>query len=132
MSDALLLKYDLSGNLIWDKTWGGISDDYAYSLFILENDIFITGMTTSFGAGNSDVFLLKHSVVCGICGDLDEDKAVSNVDLQLLLDHVFVGTLITNECVSDVDGSGDINILDVRLLMNHIANKAGYPLNCTS
>ena len=66
-----------------------------------------------------------------VCGDIDGSGSVNSTDLRLLFEHVFVGTLITNECVGDVDGSGNINILDVRLLMNHIAGNAGYPLNCT-
>ena len=38
--------------------------------------------------------------------------------------------LVYNIC-GDVDGSGSINVLDVRLLMNHVANQEGYELNCT-
>ena len=66
-----------------------------------------------------------------VCGDIDGSGVVNSTDLQLLLDHVFTGSLITNECTGDVDASGNINILDVRLLMNYLFNPAEYPLNCT-
>ena len=51
-------------------------------------------------------------------------------DVYRLLDHVFAGAAI-NELAGDVDGSGDINVLDARLLMNHVADRVGYGLNCT-
>ncbi|KKK85569.1 hypothetical protein LCGC14_2771990, partial [marine sediment metagenome] len=28
--DVLLLKYNSSGNLLWNKTWGGSGYEYAY------------------------------------------------------------------------------------------------------
>lgn len=58
-------------------------------------------------------------------------RIISGVDLQLLLDHLFTGIPVNNEYAGDVDGNGYINILDVRLLMNHLIDNSGYPLNCT-
>jgi hypothetical protein len=59
--DALVQKYDPSGNLLWTKTWGGTSDDYATAVAVdsTGNNIYVTGGTRSFGAGWFDVFLLK-------------------------------------------------------------------------
>ena len=58
--DVLLLKYDLNGNLIWTKTWGGTLDDYATAVATdPTGNIYVTGGTESFGAGWFDVFLLK-------------------------------------------------------------------------
>lgn len=114
--DILVLKYDSSGNLLWNKTWGGSAydegmgittdnlgniyitgyvanyDTYASALVILKyssvgilewyeicdysnleegygiisensKDLYIIGVTNSFGAGNNDAFLLKYSKV---------------------------------------------------------------------
>lgn len=65
-----------------------------------------------------------------LCGDPGGDMMVDTADLQLLLVHLFARAQI-NKWAGDVDGSGYINILDARLLMNNITNPTGYPLNCT-
>ncbi len=59
-SDVLLLKFDSSGNLLWQRTWGGSNDDAGYSVAVdSSGNIYVTGYTWSFGAGGSDVLLLK-------------------------------------------------------------------------
>jgi hypothetical protein len=64
------------------------------------------------------------------CGNLDGNMTVDAADLQLLLERIFAGTPIARDCAGDVDGSGTINILDARLLVNHLADREAYPLNC--
>ncbi len=60
-SDALLLKFDSGGGLIWQKTWGGGGDETAVSVAVSSTEsIYMTGYTTSFGAGGPDAFLLKY------------------------------------------------------------------------
>ncbi len=58
-SDVFLLKCDLEGNVIWNKTWGGVKEDYGYSLAIYNGYIYVVGETRSFGNGSSDICLLK-------------------------------------------------------------------------
>ena len=38
--DAVIVKYDISGNLLWQKSWGGTGSDRFYHIF-LENDNFL-------------------------------------------------------------------------------------------
>jgi TolB-like protein len=59
-SDAFLVKTDANGNVIWAKTYGGTSDDLFYN-FLQTSDggYILAGSTSSFGAGGSDVFLVK-------------------------------------------------------------------------
>ena len=59
--DVILLKYDASGNLLWEKMWGGPQDDVGYGIAIdSTGNVFITGSVYSYGAGKSDVFLVKY------------------------------------------------------------------------
>ena len=60
-SDVILLKYDLDGNSLWQKTWGGSSWDDGRAVAIDETgNAYVTGRTSSFGIGNyTDIFLLK-------------------------------------------------------------------------
>jgi len=58
--DVLLLKFDPSGNLLWQRTWGGIHLDYGSGVAVDSSDhIYVAGTTASFGTGLSDVFLLR-------------------------------------------------------------------------
>jgi hypothetical protein len=58
--DIFLLKTDASGNVIWAKTYGGTNWDRAYSVQqTSDGGYIVAGATGSFGAGGSDIFLLK-------------------------------------------------------------------------
>ena len=58
--DILLIKTDANGNQLWQKTFGGANLDYAYSVQQTGDGGFvIAGYTYSFGAGLSDLYLVK-------------------------------------------------------------------------
>ena len=60
VQDFQLLKCDENGVLSWEKIIGGPSDDKAYSVWQTNDSCYVvTGYTKSFGAGDSDIWLLK-------------------------------------------------------------------------
>jgi hypothetical protein len=71
--DAFLLKTAANGNLAWIKSYGGASNDYGNSVKLTADGGFaIGGSTESFGAGASDIYLVKT----GDNGNLSWSKAV--------------------------------------------------------
>jgi len=58
--DVWVLKLDGSGNVVWQKTYGGTGGDWAYAIIpTSDGGYVVAGYTESFGAGYSDVWVLK-------------------------------------------------------------------------
>ncbi len=59
-NDIVLIKTDASGNLIWKKIYGGAGDDWGdYVEQTKDGGYIIAGYTSSYGAGSTDLVLLK-------------------------------------------------------------------------
>ncbi|RMG21978.1 MAG: hypothetical protein D6732_26430, partial [Methanobacteriota archaeon] len=59
-SDVYLIRTDAGGDTLWTKTYGGIYEDYSYSVIEASSAGFlIAGETESFGKGYYDVFLIR-------------------------------------------------------------------------
>lgn len=58
--DFYLVKTDLVGNILWQKTFGGADDDYAYSVQqTSDSGYIIVGSSLSFGTGLTDIYIVK-------------------------------------------------------------------------
>ncbi len=58
--DAYVIKTTANGTVEWERTFGGTRDDRAYAVSnTVDGNYIITGTTESFGAGGSDIYMVK-------------------------------------------------------------------------
>ncbi|MHA2366477.1 MAG: hypothetical protein ACXAC7_21150, partial [Candidatus Hodarchaeales archaeon] len=62
LDDICLVKFNKTGGVMWNVTWGGVLDDNAASLKIdSENSIIVSGITESFGGSDQDICFIKYN-----------------------------------------------------------------------
>ncbi len=57
--DFWVVRLDLMGNVIWERRFGGAGDEQVWSVDVDSTGYLVVGGTTSFGAGLTDVWVLK-------------------------------------------------------------------------
>jgi hypothetical protein len=58
MADLYAVRTDSGGGLVWEKTYGGTSDEYGSSVFRVEGGLIFGGSTSSFGLDYSKVYMV--------------------------------------------------------------------------
>ncbi len=86
--DVLLAKYDLSGNLLWNVTWGGSLSDKGEGVAVdASHNVYVTGTTLSFGAGESDAFLAKFSSAGSLIWNITYGTSLKDLGSDLAVDN---------------------------------------------
>lgn len=87
--DMVLAITDANGVMLWNKTWGGKDPDYGVSMVqTADGGYAIAGETQSFGAGNTDFYLVKTEAF-GEFGLVRTDTATNTVTLYRGLTDIY-------------------------------------------
>jgi len=100
MDDILVTRFDVNGNEIWTRVYGGVGSDRASNVRQNSNgEIIVVGETNSFGAGGYDQFLISIDVNGNLnwsrtYGDIGSDRIdrwSKSMDVTTNNEIIFVG-----------------------------------------
>jgi uncharacterized delta-60 repeat protein len=78
-TDVLITKYNTSGAIQWQRTFGGGSSDFGYGIAIdSSGNCYVTGYTNSAGAGSSDLLITKYNT----SGTYQWQRVLGSVDSE--------------------------------------------------
>jgi len=111
-SDFWLVKTDANGNEEWNKTYGGTGSDFARALVrTVDGGYALAGHTYSFGAGESDFWLVKTDA----SGNAQWNKTYGGIDVDVayaLVQTVDGGYALAGQTSLGV-GSGDFWLVKI-------------------
>ncbi|MFL6545853.1 MAG: hypothetical protein ACJ8LM_11825 [Candidatus Udaeobacter sp.] len=78
-NDAVLLKFDVNGNLLWERIWGGPASDQSLAVAATpDGSAYIAGTATSFGPSSSGLFVVKFDSLGNLVWQRISDGAEGN------------------------------------------------------
>jgi hypothetical protein len=109
--DVYLIKTDVTGNMVWSKTFGGYSIERMHHVKQTSDGGYImVGFTSSFGAGNYDFYVIKTDVN----GDSIWTKTYGGRDYdcgESVQETSDGGYIITGQTMSYGAGDGDFYLI---------------------
>lgn len=114
--DICLVKYSSMGVQQWNRTWGGFSLDEGYAVYVdSSDDVYLTGRTLNFGAGNYDAVLVKYDSAGTQQWNETWGDTGSDLGNDIILDdddNIFLGGT-TNSI-----GAGDYDMVLIKYLLD--------------
>jgi hypothetical protein len=78
-NDAVLLKFDVNGTLLWERTWGGPESDESLAVAAAaDGSAYIAGTATSFGPSSAGLFVVKFDSLGNLVWQGISDGAAGN------------------------------------------------------
>ena len=78
-NDAVLLKFDATGTLLWERTWGGPDSDTSLAVAAApDGSAYIAGTATSFGPSSLSLFVVKFDSLGNLVWQRISDGAEGN------------------------------------------------------
>ena len=85
-ADFLLVKTDSSGNMQWNKTYGGVDGDFAYSVVeTIDEGYALVGYLATLGAGKDDFELIKTDAD----GNMEWNKTYGGANIDRAVSLVY-------------------------------------------
>src|SRR5262245_48579425 len=78
-NDAVLLKFDANGQLLWERRWGGGGSDEGLAVATAsDGSVYIAGTATSFGPSSAGLFVVKFDSTGSLVWQRISDGANGN------------------------------------------------------
>lgn len=110
-NDVYLIKTGPTGNLEWNKTFGGTNQDEGYSVHQThEGGYIIGGITSSSGAGATDFYLIKTDSA----GNLQWNKTFGGTQMDIaysIQETAHQGYIVTGYTSSYGEGGNDVYLI---------------------
>lgn len=109
--DVYIVKLDSIGNLQWDKTIGGIYNDFSRDVIQTSDGGYaIVGYTYSFGQGWSDVYVIKIDSI----GNIQWTRTIGGADIDrghAIVQTIDNGYAIVGQTASYGQGNEDVYVI---------------------
>lgn len=134
--DVWVIKIDSFGNIVWQKFFGELQDDWANSVKqTADNGYIISGYTLSFGAGSSDAWVLKLDSVGNldpVCSFVQDSNAMATgANATIISTNIapVSGSAIALNTTASALISNAINIKLCSILPGTVPDNDNYPGN---
>ena len=110
-NDAVLLKFDANGTLLWERDWGGAASDEGQAVATAsDGSVYLAGAATSFGPSSSGLFVVKFDSAGNLVWQRISDGAAGNAVAVASDGSVYAAGTIPR---ADQIGNFDIVVLKI-------------------
>ncbi len=111
LQEVLLMKFKITGEVVYYKTWGGDNTESGYDIIVdFFGNVYIVGSTSSFGAGNGDLFLLKYLAPFTLDTDADDPDfdGIFNLTWTKSLGAINYSVYVHNSFIIEIKNNGTL------------------------